>query len=272
MTPLAAAMRYAGQLGWPVYPRPGGRFISSEEGGRGWKDATIDPDQITQWWTRYPQALIAMPTGTPSGVVVLDIDRKHGKDGFATLEALGRGLLPTTPMVHTPHGGLHVYFAVNPHVSIGFTQGKRGVGEGLDVLGELANVALPTPGWGYRWDPQHHPGNTSLLVAPGWFARRRQLPGDRRHDQSRLDPAELLARACKKIRDAGPGVRHDVLNREAFIIGCVVARGALDEANARHELEAATTAMSWGSARDVKKAGRDLADAFKSGLRKGHRR
>jgi hypothetical protein len=267
MTPFERALYYLDRFNWPVFPRPGGRYLKDS---RGFKDATRDFDQIEKWWAQYPDALIAMPTGEASGIVVLDIDTKNGKDGFATLEDLGRNLLPDVPMVHTPHGGLHLYFALNQHVSIGTSQSKDGLGPGLDVLGEGGNVALPTPGWGYRWDAHKHPGTCGFLPAPSWFGRRRRRSLE--HNGHRLDPTEILARACSNIRNAGPGSRHEVLNREAFIVGCIVARGALEEHTARHELDAATTAMTWGSAGDAKKAARDLADAFKSGLRKGHRR
>jgi hypothetical protein len=37
-------------------------------------------------------------TGRRSGVVVLDIDRKRGVDGFDTLDEIGAAILPVTPM------------------------------------------------------------------------------------------------------------------------------------------------------------------------------
>ena len=47
-----------------------------------WKGAaTIDEAQICKWWKRWPEAMPAFPTGEPSGIAVLDLDRKDGKDG-----------------------------------------------------------------------------------------------------------------------------------------------------------------------------------------------
>lgn len=262
-SPLERALLYLDKFNWPLFPRPGGRNIA---GSHGWKDASRDYDQITAWWGKYPDALIAMPTGDASGVVVLDIDRKHGVDGLDTLADIGRSQLPDTPMVHTPSGGLHLYFNINPNVSIGFVQGKDGLGPGLDVLGAGTSVCLPTPGYGYRWDPLIHPGSCAFRKAPSWFARRKK-PGDNNgHSGGRLDAGEILARACRRIREAGNGQRHAILNREAFIIGCIVSRGELSESTARHELEAATVGIG-----DNKKSARDLADAFRAGLRKGGR-
>jgi Bifunctional DNA primase/polymerase, N-terminal len=263
MSPGEAALRYAGKLGWPVFPRPGGRFI---KGSNGWKDASRDPDVITAWWRRWPEALIATPTGDKSGIVVLDIDRKNGRDGYDALEQLGKAQLPETPLSHTPNGGNHVFFRANPTVEIRFAPDWR---PGLDILGTGTSVALPTPGWGYRWDPHLHPGTTEFKPAPGWFAH--QKPKHSEHHGRGLDPQRLLQDACGRIRSAAAGERHKVLNREAFVIGCVVGRGVLNEANARHELEAAAAAIL---ARDFngRQAEYDLRDAFKAGLRKGGQR
>jgi hypothetical protein len=264
MTPGEAAMRYAGKLGWPVYPRPQGRFIKNSQG---WKDATRDPAKIARWWQQYPDALIGMPTGAVSGVVVLDIDRKNGKDGYEVLERLGKAQLPDTPMAHTPNHGVHVYFAVNPTTPIRVATGKySGLGEGLDVLGDGGSVALPTPGWGYRWDPHLHPGTTPLFVAPAWLARRK--PTQRHGDSRALDPRQLLQAACERIRSAGNGTRHATLNREAFLVGCICARGQLDHGLARHELEAAAVALMAADF-NGRQAGYDLDHAFRDGLRKG---
>jgi Bifunctional DNA primase/polymerase, N-terminal len=267
MTPLEAAMRYVGKLDIPIYPRPGGRFI---KGSNGWKDATRDLDKIEAWWTEYPDALIAMPCGPISGRVILDIDRKNGKDGFETLELMGKAQLPATPMVHTPNGGLHLHFADNQHVSITVTTNwpysdpKRLTG--LDVIGAGGSIALPTPGYGYRWDEHYHQVNTPFMVAPGWLRRWGQK---RREGGSEpLDPHKKLADACAKIRSAGRGNRHDVLNREAFNVGNLVRSGQLDEALARHELEMAAGCII---ARDftARQAGYDLNGGFKDGIRKG---
>src|SRR5215468_4194 len=56
----------------------------------GFKDATTDENQVTSWWSsHHPNALIGVPTGATSGLFVLDIDTKDGKDGFASLAERG---------------------------------------------------------------------------------------------------------------------------------------------------------------------------------------
>ncbi len=49
--------------------------------------ATTGPEQIKKWWTRWPQALIGVPTGEKSGVCVIDLDPR-AFSGTAMLQAL----------------------------------------------------------------------------------------------------------------------------------------------------------------------------------------
>ena len=41
---------------------------------RGHLDASADPDAVEAWWQRYPTAVPGVPTGPPSGLMVLDVD------------------------------------------------------------------------------------------------------------------------------------------------------------------------------------------------------
>src|ERR1700676_4594628 len=111
MTPLDAARRYA-ERGWPVLPcHPSGPQHKRPVTQHGLHDATAILSGVSTWWTRWPDALIGVPTGLAIGAVVLDIDIKHPKqNGYDTLEDLGYAILPETPMVHTASGGLHLYF------------------------------------------------------------------------------------------------------------------------------------------------------------------
>jgi hypothetical protein len=104
------ALAYAAH-GWPVFPcRPGGKEPATRHG---YQDATTDPDKITWWWRRQPEANLAIATGHP-GPDVLDVDQ-HGRagNGFAAFNRLKRaGLIDgASALVATPSGGLHAYFA-----------------------------------------------------------------------------------------------------------------------------------------------------------------
>jgi hypothetical protein len=106
---IRAARAYA-TYGWPVFPCQPGRKIPATE--HGFYDATTDPAQITRWFTRQPDANLAIATGAP-GPDVLDIDQ-HGPagNGFAAYATLHQAGLLDGALLHvrTPSGGLHAYF------------------------------------------------------------------------------------------------------------------------------------------------------------------
>ncbi|WP_166791542.1 bifunctional DNA primase/polymerase [Cryobacterium sp. Hh38] len=81
----------------------------------GFHDASRDVDQVQAWWTRWPGANIGMPTGSTSGIDVVDIDVTKTDAGFAAFErAAEAGLVDgELARVRTPSGGMHVYFAAS---------------------------------------------------------------------------------------------------------------------------------------------------------------
>ncbi|HET9967966.1 MAG TPA: bifunctional DNA primase/polymerase [Streptosporangiaceae bacterium] len=106
---LGRALAYA-RRGWPVFPcHPGEKTPATTHG---YRDATTDPEQITTWYTRRPDANLAIATGHP-GPDVLDVD-DHGPDrnGYGALAQLrDAGLLGNAAAyLRTPGGGLHAYY------------------------------------------------------------------------------------------------------------------------------------------------------------------
>ena len=108
---LEAALSYA-QGGIPVFPcNPHNKRPLTEHG---FKDATTDPERIRSWWREHPQAMIGVPTGSASGVFVidLDVDEEKGIDGRKVYKdlCLKNGSIPDTIAQQTPRGGLHLLF------------------------------------------------------------------------------------------------------------------------------------------------------------------
>ena len=96
--------------GIPVFPCvPGAKRPLTEHG---FEDATTDLGQVKAWWSKWPAANLAMPTGAPLWDVQ-DIDMKNGESGYPALRRLKQaGLLDGwAHAVQTPSGGLHLYFA-----------------------------------------------------------------------------------------------------------------------------------------------------------------
>jgi hypothetical protein len=108
---LEAALSYA-QGGIPVFPcNPHNKRPLTEHG---FKDATTDPERIRSWWREHPQAMIGIPTGSASGVFVidLDVDEEKNIDGRKVYKdlCLKNGGAPDTIAQQTPRGGLHLLF------------------------------------------------------------------------------------------------------------------------------------------------------------------
>lgn len=105
---MKAALDY-GRLGWSVIPiecRGKQPLIRWQVYQYRHPDAT----EVYQWFQHWPDANIAIVTGVVSGLVVLDLDPRHGAD--AALQDLVRAHGPITQTVEarTGGGGCHLYF------------------------------------------------------------------------------------------------------------------------------------------------------------------
>ncbi len=153
-TPTAlghAALAYAAR-GWPVFPCQG----KIPRTPHGFQDATTDGTQIRQWWARWLDATIGVPTGVASGLVVLDIDPRHGgEESLATLIA-AHGPLPETVESRTGGGGRHLFFQ-HPGGYVPNSSGR--LGPGLDIRGDGGYVIVPPSlhASGQRYEWTRHP-------------------------------------------------------------------------------------------------------------------
>jgi hypothetical protein len=121
----------------------------------GVKDATTDPDQITRWWERWPQANIG--AAVPDGRVVVDVDTAD----LAAVVAADE--LPHTATSKTGRGWHYFYrtqvpvrpkVAVRPHIDL------RGPGSYVVV-----SPSLHVSGVSYEWAT---PLEDGLADAPAW--------------------------------------------------------------------------------------------------------
>lgn len=110
----ASAALTLAQAGIPVFPcvRGGKQPLTAH----GFHSASKDPRQVHRWWSRAPEANIGIPTGRPSGLVVVDVDVHRTGDGFRNFARVTEiGLTKRWAwMVRTPSGGMHAYFAATP--------------------------------------------------------------------------------------------------------------------------------------------------------------
>ena len=174
---LDAALGYLAR-GWsviPVQPRGKRPLVPWLE----FQQRSPSTQEAREWWTRWPDANVAVVTGAFSGVVVLDVDVEHGgRESLAHFER-EHGALSDTVEGVTGSGGRHVYFA---HPG-GVVHNRVGIDPGIDLRGDGGYVVAPPSihpsGGSYRWLPGHEPGAVELAVLPAWLRRRLGLPGQR---------------------------------------------------------------------------------------------
>lgn len=134
---LAAALAWAAR-GFRVFPLPPG--ANGPPLWEAWPTlATNDPAQITAWWTdaltgyHQPHNVGVCTTG----LCVVDLDNKKGKQGQREYEALGGAF--DTLTVRTPTGGYHLYYKPPRPVP----NSADRIAPGVDVRGENGYVVAP---------------------------------------------------------------------------------------------------------------------------------
>ncbi|MFA5168265.1 MAG: bifunctional DNA primase/polymerase [Candidatus Omnitrophota bacterium] len=157
------AARASLRRGWSVIP------VSNKKPLVSWakyQSRLATKHEVFRWFRRWPEANLAAVTGAISGIVALDIDRKHG--GIEALAGLEKkyGDLPKTPKVRTGGGGFHFYFK-HP----GFPIKNATIDAGVEVKADGGSITLPpsvhSSGKCYRWEL--HPDDCELAVIPKWI-------------------------------------------------------------------------------------------------------
>ena len=219
-----AAMVYAREFGWRVFP------LHSWQGGactcgnadckspakhprtaRGCLDATTDPATIVGWWTRWPDANVGVATG--GGLVVIDVDPRHGGDDSLDDLRARLGAYPDTVEAITGSRGRHIYLRAPEGAEIRNSAGQ--LAPGVDVRAENGYVvAAPSnhaSGGSYAWELSSRPGEVEVAEVPrAWLEaiaekpnKPRALPGA--DGQSIIEGGRnetLFRRACS-MRSAG---------------------------------------------------------------------
>lgn len=167
---LDAALAAAGR-GWsvlPVRPRAKAPLVPWLE----LQERRADEREIRDWFQRRPDANVGAVTGRISGLVVIDVDPKHG--GGESLAALQQrhAALPATVEAITGGGGRHYYFA---HPG-GVVPNRAGVEPGIDVRGDGGSIVMPPSvhpsGKRYRWVKGRSPDDLVPAALPKWLVAR----------------------------------------------------------------------------------------------------
>ena len=105
-------------------------------------------DEISLWWTKWPDANVGIVTGRLSNLVVIDVDTEEGKETISKY-------IPDScefPICDTPGGGQHFYFGYPKGKKIGNNSRKV---PGCDLRAEGGYVVAPPSkgekGKCYQW-------------------------------------------------------------------------------------------------------------------------
>lgn len=286
-----AALAHA-RLGFrifPVSPRDKRPLV------KGWgSEASAEETQVSAWWSRWPHAMIGLPTGAANGLWVLDldVDAEKGLDGntsFMELE-VAHGAIDIDVCATTPRGGTHLFFrwdAAHPvHNSVG---GHGGVAPGIDVRGEGGFVVIAPSvrddARAYAW--VNAPlGEADLTDAPDWLYALMEKPvlsksppsaGEAKSISSCPAPTDdpligrkrayamaALEREAEAVASSAEGGRNHRLNVAANAIGNFVGEEILAEAQVREAL----TAAALQAGLSVGEIGRTLTSGLKAGRTK----
>jgi len=167
-TPIAEAAHAYAARGWSVIPmQPQGKrpLVVWRE----FQQRIASADEIEHWFRHWPDANLGIVTGQISGIVVVDVDARHGGPGsVAEAEAL-HGPLPATVEAATGGGGRHLYYA-HPGTTV---PNRVAIRPGIDVRGDGGCVVAPPSvhpsGRRYAWVTRHAPHEITLVPLPVHF-------------------------------------------------------------------------------------------------------
>jgi len=220
MTLDEAAVWYSSR-GIPIFPLLP-RSKNPRKGSNGFKDATCDIEQVRAWWRENPRYNIGIPCGEKSGLLVLDIDPRHGGDAVVEGWIAKYGPWPPTAEVVTGSGGRHVFFRYEPGVR------SCTVADGVEIKSDGTYVVAspsihPETGRRYSFDGTDGAEALNRLChAPGWLlrlAREKRPKADSAAAPGRKIPAgrrnvELTSIAgVLRSRGAGEAELRDLLSR-----------------------------------------------------------
>lgn len=217
-----AALAYAA-LRWYVIPlhtpRPGGlcscRDPKCQNQGKhprtrhGLSDASIDEDTIRAWWEMWPDANLGIVCG-PSGLVVIDVDPRHGGDeDWRDLKAKYGKTIQQTVSAHTGGGGEHyVYSAPGemPIANVSNSDKYTGpLGRGIDVRAAggyiVAPPSLHVSGSYYEWYEGESPFDREPQRLPLEFAELLSQPARQSEKSAPISIADILAGVPEGGRD-----------------------------------------------------------------------
>jgi hypothetical protein len=222
------------ELGLPCFPC---RVDKSPLTPNGFKDASADIDAIREMFSPHPGCLIGVPTGSPSGIDILDVDPRH--NGHVWYEA-HKGKLPPTRIHRTRRGGLHRLFR---HMD-GLRNTAAKISAGIDTRCEGGYfIWWPATGLEFQdyppaglpeWPPWLLPSMMSKPVPP-------PPPYGAIKDASSRFVVAKVEGLAQTLAKSPEGSRNSLCNWAGFAMRQLVASGQVDGERVAYTLARAAT-------------------------------
>ncbi len=236
--------------------------------GHGFYDARTDVDWADRYWTNNPDDGIGVRPGP--GVIVLDVDPRHGGDvTLAQLEAR-HGPLPETLTTISGRGdgGRHLWFD-GVHGPV-----RRQLRQGVDILCHDRNFVVmpPSQHWLTRRPYTFKTPVTDIVPdAPQWLCKLatspERAPRHRPRHARRLPPS-MARRRCRglihTVANATEGERHSILYWAARR---AAGEGLLDDGDSLYTALADAAADTGLPSDEIQ---RTISDAIAAAAWEGH--
>ncbi|MBE6446090.1 MAG: DUF3987 domain-containing protein [Alphaproteobacteria bacterium] len=186
----------------------------------GFKGATTDLKQITEWSEKFSPCNIGLPTGEENGIFVVDIDEQEGFESLQLLEKEYGKL--NAPAVLTGRGK-HLYFKYPENITIRSSASK--IAPHIDIRADGGYIVAPFSvhenGNQYHWE-NVNPNDLTFPEAPEWLLEIITGKNARINDISAL---------LEDISNAPEGKRNDTLLRKSIRIQQLAKERSLNMAN-----------------------------------------
>lgn len=203
----------------------------------GFYAATTDMDRVDAMFMANPTRMLAIRTGHPSGIIVVDVDGDEGQQHAERLAA--EGLLPPTLTARTGSGGTHLVYQ-HPGGRVPNSASK--LAPHVDVRGDGGYIvappsAHPRTGRRYRWVNWGHP---ITAPPPELIARLRPPPPQPAPKTAYITPPHhahrRLAGAINTLLNARVGERNNVLYWASCVAAELAAAGHITTTQAMDAL------------------------------------
>ncbi len=171
-----AALDYC-RRGWSVVAlRPRGKYPLIR-----WEPFQYRPAEaaeVRRWYDRWPDANVGIVTGQVSGLVVLDVDPRHGGEDSVAEWAKRDRRLPESVEAETGGGGRHLYLLAPRRL----LRNRVGLAPGIDLRANGGLIVAPPSvhpsGRRYAWRADRAPADRTLAPVPDWLIRMAAGDGD----------------------------------------------------------------------------------------------